>query len=197
MNISNETPMVAGVGSNDSANASNNGLTTGLLAGMALARRDREPVCSQLEELTCNNTSDIRFELQEVKSDLRETLFEFQAIEASEFRNLHNRLCESEKEALKATFENRVKLMEVECSLQKDVLLNRIESDKQFTALSKQVDDCCCDIKQGLLQSKLEATQDELNELRIESSAAASTNTIINALVAAGIILPAGVLPKK
>ncbi len=194
MNISNETPMVAGVGSNDSNNAAS-GLATGLLTGMALARRE-EPR-DHLGEITCKNSSDMRDEIQEVKSALRETLFNFQSNQAMEFRNLGNRMCESEKEEIKNTLENRIKLLEVENRLQKDISESRIATERQFNTLSGQIDECCCSIKQNILQSKLDATQDELNELRIESSASATTSTIINALIAAGIVLPAGVVSAK
>lgn len=113
---------------------------------------------------------------------------------SDEFRHLDSQICDFEKDSVKNFYENRVKLLEVECGLHKEIAAGRYYTDKQITAseialtkeiiqsrfqsettmaaLSRQLEECCCDLKQMNIQSKLEDTQDELDALRLKASTA-------------------------
>lgn len=104
--------------------------------------------------------------------------------------NLHNRLCDFEKTTSAIGYENRIKLLETQatlaaqiaagkCSTEKEILESRIALDKEIVlsrfqaaqdkeALSRQIEECCCETKMAGIQAKLEATQDELDEKRLQ-----------------------------
>lgn len=139
-----------------------------------------------------NQLREVEREVVIAKSELKDLIVGSERHLNAEFRNLDNRLCDFEKDSVRNFYENKVKMLEVECNLSKQILDSRYLTDKQIVAseialgkeisigkfqtekqidmLSRQLEECCCDLKQMNIQSKLENTQDELNELRIKAS---------------------------
>ncbi len=168
---------------------------------------------SDLATGTVETGRDISMQIRDLEKELHRTHVQLkdQIIGVNfeinrEFRGLDNRICNFEKDATKNFYENKVKLLEVACDLNKEIATSRYLVDKQIMTteaslsqkifnsevlltreltnnkfaverqldgLSKQIENCCCDMKQMNLQSKIDSTQDELNELRHNSSTAA------------------------
>lgn len=107
---------------------------------------------SATEGLVSNiELGDLRQEVSDVKSSIKETILQQTIDNQGEFRNLDDRLCDSEKESIKASYESRIQTLElgnklsnkIDCEISqvKDKMnCFEVNVDKHFCALSHEME---------------------------------------------------------
>lgn len=162
-------------------NRGGNGLFGGNNGGGGIAAT--EGLVSNIE------LADLRAEVNNVKSSIKESILEQTIDNQGEFRNLDDRLCDSEKEAIKAGYESRIQTLELGNSLSNKIdceigqvkeKMNHFEVnvDKQFCSLSHEMEKGFHKVE----ERELKEENRELRERLFRDSQNTQTNTLLTAI---------------
>ncbi len=145
--------------------------------------------------------ADIRKDIGDAQSTIKDNIQSMVLSQNVEFRHLDNRICETEKEAIKNALENRVKLMEVECSLSKEILNKAHQTEKeihelkvtnllQFEKMDDKIGRGFCELKESGLRAQLDCKRDELEALRCAANTQSSLDRILAAIAGIPVVSP-------
>ncbi len=127
--------------------------------------------------------ADIRKDIGDAQSTIKDSVQNLLLSQNLEFRHVNDRICDTEKESIKATLENKVKLMEVQGFLAKEI------SDKTCM-LEKEMKEGFSEIKTSALQARLDCTRDELSALRCSSGMQSTLDKILAAIAGIPVVTP-------
>ena len=165
--------------------------------------KEASKLSKQSDDLAWDLSSQLRDtdkEIVDAKAELKDQLIGMTYEQARHFKGVEERISHFERESQKNSYENRIKLLEVENSLQKEIASGRYHTDKQIVAseislskeitqsrfatekqldfVSREILKSQADLKEATIQSKLEMVRGELSDLRFKSS----TDAILAAL---------------
>lgn len=137
------------------------------------------------DELAC-----IRKDIGDAQSTIKDSIQSLILSNNVEFRHLDNRICENEKESIKNTLENRVKLIEVECRISKEIAERAFANDRQFAEVRKEIGHGFCELKESGLQGRLDCMREEIATLRCAANSQSNLDRILTAIAGTPVVTP-------
>lgn len=178
------------------ASSGNDAMLAALLSQQNYRKND-----DGLDQTIANQVSELRRDVAKSESDLKDsvsgikdTIQRLQLENTINFKDLDNRLCTSEKEQLKATFENREKLLDTKYQLsekidreseiiKKDLIQFRFDVDKQFCEVQHQIEKGFDKVQVDGLKERIANLKDELNETRDSKQTSDIVSNVLRALL--------------
>lgn len=111
-----------------------------------------------------NALADIRGEVKDAECATKDAIMESNSQRQNAELSLHNRLCEAEKEAIKANLESRLATKETEATLLARIEECCCENEKMILALETKMNEKFCDLERRELNREIaELRQDKID----------------------------------